>query len=210
MPPVRRLTAILASGVRQLPAEPSSHETHRWRETDSNLRFLVARPSTRSWETGLLARKWERICWGTGSSNPSPSSAESAANLTLGAHHPLDSRPEAAPNWQLHPVHIAWTLPSGLTWLFIAGFAHPRPVTLAAPSVCRQRLPQRRARPRARQVRPLDDRGGQAERRCLRLCGASPPRLLGRSRSYRPLAGRVTPVAPTPCASRERARWRGR
>src|SRR6202047_3441486 len=50
---------------------------------DSNLRLLVARPSTRSWETGLLARKRERICWGTGSSNPSPSSEESGANPAL-------------------------------------------------------------------------------------------------------------------------------
>src|SRR5437867_1107928 len=31
-----------------------------------------------SWETGLLSRKRERICWGTESSNPSPSSGESA------------------------------------------------------------------------------------------------------------------------------------
>ena len=52
--------------------------------------------------------------------------------------------------------------------------AHPRPVSLAAPSVCRQRLQRRRARPRAHQVRPLDDRGHQAERRCRGLCGASP------------------------------------
>jgi transposase len=51
---------------------------------------------------------------------------------------------------------------------------HPRPVSLAAPSVCRQRLQRRRARPRAHQVRPLDDRGHQAERRCRGLCGASP------------------------------------
>jgi hypothetical protein len=47
-------------------------------EMDSNLRFLVARPS---WETGLLSRKRERICWGTEGSNPSPSRRESAANL---------------------------------------------------------------------------------------------------------------------------------
>src|ERR1700726_4822958 len=33
-----------------------------------------------SWETGLLSRKRERICWGTEGSNPSPSSAESGAN----------------------------------------------------------------------------------------------------------------------------------
>jgi len=33
-----------------------------------------------SWETGLLSRKRERICWGTEGSNPSPSSGESAAN----------------------------------------------------------------------------------------------------------------------------------
>src|ERR1700738_2871415 len=33
-------------------------------------------------ETGLwLSRKWERICWGTEGSNPSPSSSESDANL---------------------------------------------------------------------------------------------------------------------------------
>src|ERR1700720_4859511 len=32
---------------------------------------------------GLLARKRERICWGTGSSNPSPSSEESGANPAL-------------------------------------------------------------------------------------------------------------------------------
>src|SRR6266446_9196481 len=30
-----------------------------------------------SWETGLLSRKRERICWGTEGSNPSPSSGES-------------------------------------------------------------------------------------------------------------------------------------
>ena len=65
------------------PPGSSSQWTPSWRETDSNLRFLVARPSTRSWETGLLARKRERICWGTGSSNPSPSSEESGANPAL-------------------------------------------------------------------------------------------------------------------------------
>jgi hypothetical protein len=54
---------------------------------DSNLWFLVARPSNRSWETGLLARKRERICWGTGSSNPSPSSGESRANLSRAPRH---------------------------------------------------------------------------------------------------------------------------
>src|SRR5439155_21393919 len=32
-----------------------------------------------SWETGLLSRKRERICWGTEGSNPSPSSAESVS-----------------------------------------------------------------------------------------------------------------------------------
>ena len=52
---------------------------------DSNLWFLVERPSNRSWETGLLARKRERICWGTGSSNPSPSSRESTTNRAIGA-----------------------------------------------------------------------------------------------------------------------------
>ena len=35
-----------------------------------------------SWETGLLSRKGERICWGTEGSNQSPSSGESSANLT--------------------------------------------------------------------------------------------------------------------------------
>src|SRR5580704_8080137 len=64
---------------------------HWWREMDSNLWFLVERPSNRSWETGLLARKRERICWGTGSSNPSPSTGESIANLTFRAH-PIDNR----------------------------------------------------------------------------------------------------------------------
>src|SRR5580704_3265938 len=34
-----------------------------------------------AWETGLLHRKRERICWGTEGSNPSLSSGESAANL---------------------------------------------------------------------------------------------------------------------------------
>ena len=37
-----------------------------------------------SWETGLLSRKRERICWGTEGSNPSPSSGESSANLIFG------------------------------------------------------------------------------------------------------------------------------
>jgi hypothetical protein len=36
-----------------------------------------------SWETALLSRKRKRICWGTESSNPSPSSGESGANLTF-------------------------------------------------------------------------------------------------------------------------------
>ena len=34
-----------------------------------------------SWETGLLSRKRERICWGTEGSNPSSSSSESATKL---------------------------------------------------------------------------------------------------------------------------------
>jgi hypothetical protein len=38
-----------------------------------------------SWETGLLSRKRERICWGTEGSNPSPSSAESTTNRSRGA-----------------------------------------------------------------------------------------------------------------------------
>jgi ATP dependent DNA ligase C terminal region len=33
-----------------------------------------------SWETALLSRKRKRICWGTESSNPPPSTGESAAN----------------------------------------------------------------------------------------------------------------------------------
>ena len=37
-------------------------QTHPWREMDSNFRFLVARPSNLSWETGLLSRKRDRIC----------------------------------------------------------------------------------------------------------------------------------------------------
>jgi hypothetical protein len=36
-----------------------------------------------SWETALLSRKRKRICWGTESSNPPPSSGESGANLRL-------------------------------------------------------------------------------------------------------------------------------
>ena len=47
---------------------------------DSNFWFLVVRTVKPSWETGLLSRKRERICWGTEGSNPSPSSGESAAN----------------------------------------------------------------------------------------------------------------------------------
>ena len=38
-----------------------------------------------SWEADLLSKR-ERICRGTGSSNPSPFSAESDANLTFGAY----------------------------------------------------------------------------------------------------------------------------
>ena len=41
-----------------------------------------------SWETGLLSRKRERICWGTEGSNPSPSSGESSANLIFGGRIP--------------------------------------------------------------------------------------------------------------------------
>src|SRR5712675_579087 len=41
-----------------------------------------------SWETGLLSRKRERICWGTEGSNPSPSSGESRANLKTGRSNP--------------------------------------------------------------------------------------------------------------------------
>ena len=44
---------------------------------DSNVRFLVGETVRPSWETGLLSRKRERICWGTEGSNPSPSSGES-------------------------------------------------------------------------------------------------------------------------------------
>jgi len=74
---------------------------------DSNCRFLVARPSNRSWETGLLHRKRERICGepevrihlpqrrvrkpsslstsarkGRADEGPTPSTSESDANLT--------------------------------------------------------------------------------------------------------------------------------
>src|SRR6202011_5846937 len=61
------------------------------RETDSLLEgdgFELSVPDREtvkpSWETGLLSRKRERICWGTEGSNPSPSSAESAANFVFG------------------------------------------------------------------------------------------------------------------------------
>jgi hypothetical protein len=54
-----------------------AHQTRCWREMDSNLRFLVARPAKLSWEAGLLSRKRERICWGTEGSNPVPSCKES-------------------------------------------------------------------------------------------------------------------------------------
>jgi|SRR5580692_7904682 hypothetical protein len=40
--------------ARQLPAEPSSHETHRWREQDSNHQFRVTRPRFRDRLTSLL------------------------------------------------------------------------------------------------------------------------------------------------------------
>jgi hypothetical protein len=46
-------------------ALPGSLLTLCWREGDSNLRFLVARPAKLPWEAGLLSRKRERICWGT-------------------------------------------------------------------------------------------------------------------------------------------------
>jgi len=44
-----------------------------------------------SWEADLLSKR-ERICRGTGSSNPSPSSRESAANLTSSIGRSLRGR----------------------------------------------------------------------------------------------------------------------
>ena len=52
-----------------------------------------------SWETGLLSRKRERICWGTESSKPSPSSGESGEILSGGNH--------------ARPIHESWTRTRG-------------------------------------------------------------------------------------------------
>jgi hypothetical protein len=51
-----------------------SSQTPRWREMDSNFRFLVARPSNPHGRRDYFLEKGERICWGTEGSNPSPSS----------------------------------------------------------------------------------------------------------------------------------------
>ena len=72
---------------------------------DSNLWFLVERPSNRSWETGLLARKRERICWGTGSSNPFPSSAESCANPSSSERGNVAAEEVARKHAILEPVN---------------------------------------------------------------------------------------------------------
>jgi len=45
-----------------------------------------------SYETGLLSRKRERICWGTEGSNPSPSGGESDANLSSVAQGPPNAK----------------------------------------------------------------------------------------------------------------------
>ena len=52
-----------------------------------------------SWETGLLSRKRERICWGTEGSNPSPSSAESCANPTAARARAARGGPDEGTVW---------------------------------------------------------------------------------------------------------------
>src|SRR5271166_6560035 len=55
---------------------------------DSNLRFLVARPSNRSWRPDGFRKKRERICWGTEGSNPSPSHRRAANPRSLSRRSP--------------------------------------------------------------------------------------------------------------------------
>jgi hypothetical protein len=62
-------------------ANCGSHLTHRWREMDSNLRFRN-RSVPISEQPVRLPSRLTASRPGTGSSNPFPSSAESAANLT--------------------------------------------------------------------------------------------------------------------------------
>ena len=70
-----------ARGDRRQPH--GSFLTRRWREMDSNFRFLVARPSNRHGRgRDYCLEKRKPICWGTEGSNPAPSSGESGANLT--------------------------------------------------------------------------------------------------------------------------------
>src|SRR6516162_10022425 len=68
-------------------AEPMVCTTLRWRETDSNLRFPAAKETNplREADTGATKVRLQAVAYlpGTNGSNPSRSSGESGANLSL-------------------------------------------------------------------------------------------------------------------------------
>ena len=81
------------SGVPPCHSMRSSLLTRRWREMDSNFRFLVARPSNRYGRRDYCLEKRKPICWGTEGSNPAPSSGESGANSTPRLRQPASCEP---------------------------------------------------------------------------------------------------------------------
>jgi hypothetical protein len=85
-------TRAESRGSRPSKPDAGERQTLRWREMDSNHRFLARKSRFLLWKANCgdrtgVAKKGCFLC-GTDGSNPSPSTGESAANLTFG---PLSS-----------------------------------------------------------------------------------------------------------------------
>jgi hypothetical protein len=92
----------IGGNAERRPGARGSHRTHPWREMDSNHRYRIR--NNPFWLPPFgpcnspFATKNGSFVPGTDGSNPSPSSAESSANLTFGENPtslPSASRPES-------------------------------------------------------------------------------------------------------------------
>jgi hypothetical protein len=103
------------SDVGSTAEEPMVCTTLRWREMDSNYRFLVARAST-LWEFGLLSRKWDRIWSGDRRFESISLQRRVFANLTRSIRSPkiLPSELRAASVIRVYVARsVSWRGPGG-------------------------------------------------------------------------------------------------
>src|SRR6516165_9802218 len=94
-------TRAESRGSRPTKADSDERRTLRWREMDSNHRFLARKSRFLLWKANCgdrtgVAKKGCFLC-GTDGSNPSPSSGESRANLTSNGARPPSGRAPPLP-----------------------------------------------------------------------------------------------------------------